>query len=99
MTDVAEAMLPGAETRVVGIRPGEKLHEVMITDDDSRATLELPDRFVIEPTFEFWNHRSYVTRGAVPVPEMFRYASDSNTEWLSVEDIRDLLKRENHLPS
>ncbi|MEP6665445.1 MAG: S41 family peptidase [Nocardioidaceae bacterium] len=67
MTDVAEAMLPGGKTRVVGIRPGEKLHEVMITDDDSRATLELPDRFVIEPTFEFWNHRSYTTRGAVPV--------------------------------
>ena len=94
MTDVAEAMLPGGKTRVVGIRPGEKLHEVMITDDDSRATLELPDRFVIEPTFEFWNHRSYTTRGAVPVAETFRYASDSNTEWLCVEQIRDLLRRE-----
>jgi len=94
MTDVAEAMLPGCKTRIVGIRPGEKLHEVMITDDDSRATLELPDRFVIEPTFEFWDRRSYTTRGAVPVQETFRYASDINTEWLSVEQIRMLLKQE-----
>ena len=96
MTDVAEAMLPGCETRIVGIRPGEKLHEVMITDDDSRATLELSDRFVIEPTFEFWSRRSYTARGAVPVQEMFRYASDSNTEWLGVEDIRALLKQEEY---
>jgi UDP-N-acetylglucosamine 4,6-dehydratase len=99
MTDVAEAMLPGCETRIVGIRPGEKLHEVMITDDDSRATLEMPDRFVIEPTHEFWNHRSYANRGAVPVPEMYRYASDSNTEWLSVEQIRTLLKQERLSPA
>lgn len=97
MTDVAEAMLPGGKTHVVGIRPGEKLHEVMVTDDDSRGTLELPDRYVIEPTFEFWNHRSYTTRGATPVPENFRYSSDSNTEWLTVEQIRTLLKQENLL--
>jgi UDP-N-acetylglucosamine 4,6-dehydratase len=99
MTDVAEAMLPGCETRIVGIRPGEKLHEVMITDDDSRATLELPDRFVIEPTVEFWNRPSYTNRGATPVPEMYRYASDSNTEWLGVEQIRALLKQEQLLPA
>jgi UDP-N-acetylglucosamine 4,6-dehydratase len=92
-------MLPGCETRIVGIRPGEKLHEVMITDDDSRATLELPDRFVIEPTVEFWNRPSYTSRGAVPVPEMYRYASDSNTEWLTVEQIRALLKQEQLLPA
>jgi UDP-N-acetylglucosamine 4,6-dehydratase len=98
MTDVAEAMLPGGRTHVVGIRPGEKLHEVMVTDDDSRATVELPDRYVIEPTFEFWNHRSYVTRGATAVPEGFRYSSDNNTEWLDVDQIRDLLKRENLMP-
>lgn len=97
MTDVAAAMLPDGKTHVVGIRPGEKLHEVMITDDDSRATLELPDRYVIEPTFEFWNHRSYTTRGATPVTENFRYSSDNNTEWLDVAQIRDLLKQENLL--
>lgn len=97
MTDVAEAMLPGGMTHVVGIRPGEKLHEVMITDDDSRATVELSDRYVIEPTFEFWNHQSYTKRGAAPVAENFRYASNSNTEWCDVEQIRALLKRENLL--
>lgn len=97
MLDVAEAMLPGGKTHVVGIRPGEKLHEVMITDDDSRATLEMPDRYLIEPTFEFWSHRSYTARGATPVAESFRYASDNNTEWLDVGQIRALLKRENLL--
>jgi UDP-N-acetylglucosamine 4,6-dehydratase len=99
MTDVAEAMLPGCQTRIVGIRPGEKLHEVMITNDDARATLEMPDRFVIEPTFEFWKHRSYTDRGATPLPEVFRYASDNNTEWLGVEQIRTLLKQEQLLPA
>jgi len=99
MTDVAEAMLPGCETRIVGIRPGEKLHEVMITDDDSRATVELSDRFVIEPNFDFFKHRSYTSRGGAPVPEMFRYASDSNTEWLDVEQIRALLKQEQLSPA
>jgi UDP-N-acetylglucosamine 4,6-dehydratase len=97
MVDVAKAMLPSGKTHAVGIRPGEKIHEVMVTDDDSRATMELPDRYVIEPTIEFWNHRSYATRGATAVPENFRYSSDNNTEWLNVDQIRDLLNRENLL--
>ena len=97
MIDVAQAMLPGGKTHVVGIRPGEKLHEVMITEDDSRATMELPDRYVIEPAIEFWTHRSYTTRGATPVIENFRYSSDNNSEWLGVEQIRDLLNQENLL--
>ena len=97
LVDLATTVAPGLQQKTVGIRPGEKLHEVMITDDDSRATLELSDRFVIEPAFEFWNRRSYITRGAVPVQEMFRYASDTNTEWLSVEQIRTLLKQEDLL--
>jgi UDP-N-acetylglucosamine 4,6-dehydratase len=94
ITDLAEAMLPDCLLNVVGIRPGEKLHEVMVTDDDARATLELPDRYMIEPLFDFWNRKLHSQRGAKMVPEAFRYASDKNTEWLSVDQIRDLLKRE-----
>ena len=94
ITDLAEAMLAGCQLTVVGIRPGEKLHEVMVTDDDARATLELPDRYMIEPLFDFWDRKKHSQVGAKMVPEGFRYASDTNTEWLSVDQIRDLLQRE-----
>jgi UDP-N-acetylglucosamine 4,6-dehydratase len=82
ITDLAEAMAPGLPLEYVGIRPGEKLHEVMVTEDDSRLTLELDDRYIIEPAFSFWNHDSLIKDGARPVPAEFRYASDTNTEWL-----------------
>ena len=87
-------MLPDCRLSVVGIRPGEKLHEVMVTDDDARSTLELPDRYMIEPLFDFWNRKLHSQLGAKTVAEDFRYASDTNTEWLSVVQIRELLKRE-----
>ncbi|WP_204165717.1 UDP-N-acetylglucosamine 4,6-dehydratase (inverting) [Azospirillum sp. TSH58] len=82
ITDLARAMAPQLPHKPVGIRPGEKLHEVMITEDDSRQTFELPDRFVIEPAFAFWTHEPYRRLGAQPVPDGFRYASDTNTDWL-----------------
>ncbi|KAA0675983.1 UDP-N-acetylglucosamine 4,6-dehydratase (inverting) [Roseomonas genomospecies 6] len=82
ITDLAHAMAPHLPHRLVGIRPGEKLHEVMITEDDSRQTFELPDRFVIEPAFAFWTHEPYQRLGARPVADGFRYASDTNTDWL-----------------
>jgi UDP-N-acetylglucosamine 4,6-dehydratase len=91
ITDLAEAMLPNAKFDFVGIRPGEKLHEVMISEDDSRMALELEDRFIIEPLFNFWDRAAYDTRGAVRVAEGFRYASNTNSEWLNVEQIRAML--------
>jgi UDP-N-acetylglucosamine 4,6-dehydratase/5-epimerase len=93
IVDLAEAMLPGGKHEFVGIRPGEKLHEVMISEDDARMTLELPDRYVIEPLFDFWSRTSYEKRGAKRVEESFRYASNTNKEWLEVEQIRDLLSK------
>lgn len=91
VTDLAEAMLPGGDHEIVGIRAGEKLHEVMVSEDDARITLELPDRYVIEPLFDYWNRTHYVDRGATPVPESFVYASNINTAWLGVEEIRALI--------
>ena len=91
ITDLAEAMLPGCEQKIVGIRPGEKVHEVMITEDDSRSTLELDDRYVIEPQFDYWSRTPYANRGATQVTENFRYSSDSNTDWLNPSQIRDLI--------
>ena len=82
VADLATAMAPDLEHRVVGIRPGEKLHEALITEDDSRSTLELGDRYVIEPAFAYWSRRPYSEAGAVPVEDGFRYASDNNPAWL-----------------
>ena len=75
----------GARTcthRIVGIRPGEKLHETMITEDDARSTVELDDRYVIEPAFAWWDRTTFEGRRAKRVADDFRYASDTNAEWL-----------------
>ncbi|NUB10430.1 UDP-N-acetylglucosamine 4,6-dehydratase (inverting) [Azospirillum sp. Vi22] len=91
ITDLARAMAPHLPHKQVGIRPGEKLHEVMITEDDSRQTFELPDRFVIEPAFAFWTHEPYQRLGAKPVADGFRYASDTNGDWLDGARLMRLL--------
>lgn len=90
MTDLARAMVPDRPYRVVGIRPGEKLHEIMITPEDSRQTQELSDRFVIGPSFAFWS-RDDVVPGGKPVPEGFSYASDTNSVWLTDDEIRRMI--------
>lgn len=91
IVDVARALAPGLPHKVIGIRPGEKLHEVMITEDDSRQTFELPDRFVIEPAFAFWTHEPYQRLGARPVADGFRYASDINDDWLDGDGLVRLM--------
>jgi UDP-N-acetylglucosamine 4,6-dehydratase/5-epimerase len=93
VVDLVEAMLPGGSHTVIGIRPGEKLHEVMVSEDDARVTLELPDRYVIEPLFDFWDRTHYVDRGAVPVADTFAYASNTNAHWLDLEGIKALIAR------
>jgi UDP-N-acetylglucosamine 4,6-dehydratase len=91
VADLAHSMAPDLPTRVIGIRPGEKLHEVMVTEDDSRQTLELDDRYVIEPAFNFWAREPYIDLGAKPVPDGFRFASDTNTDWLDASRLAQLL--------
>lgn len=93
VVDLAEAMLPSSENRIVGIRPGEKLHETMISEDDARSTLELPDRYVMEPLFDFWSRTPYERRSATHVAENFSYVSNTNREFLDVSQIAALLKR------
>ena len=91
--DLAEAMMPGVNLEFVGIRPGEKLHEMMISEDDARATIELSDRYIIEPMFEFWDHDHYEQIESKKVGENFRYASNTNRQWLNVPQIRELLQQ------
>ncbi|HUR87791.1 MAG TPA: UDP-N-acetylglucosamine 4,6-dehydratase (inverting) [Ramlibacter sp.] len=97
ITDIAEAVAPGVPTRLVGIRPGEKLHEVMCPRDDSHLTLEFDQHFTIQPSISFNIHPDYATSAAGergrPVGEDFEYSSGTNPHVLSVEGIRELLAR------
>jgi UDP-N-acetylglucosamine 4,6-dehydratase len=89
--DLALALAPDLPQRIVGIRPGEKLHEVMITEDDARNTVELADRYVIEPTMIFRDWKKTSASRGKSVAENFRYASDNNGEWLKPADLRRIL--------
>ena len=90
MVDLARALAPNLPHKIIGIRPGEKLHEVMITEDHARNTVEFPDRYVIEPDSVSWT--GHVLRdGATPVQDGFRYASDNNTEWLDAASLKRLI--------
>lgn len=89
--DIARCLAPLLPLRAVGIRPGEKLHELMVTEDDSRHTLELADRYIIEPAFSFWQRENYIETGAKPVADGFSYTSDNNDEWLVGDELCDYL--------
>jgi UDP-N-acetylglucosamine 4,6-dehydratase len=91
IVDLAKALAPELPHDIVGIRPGEKLHEVMVTEDDARSTLEIDDRYIIEPSFHWWSRRSFGEDGAKPVPPNMRYASDTNTQWLDAARLREML--------
>lgn len=90
--DLAFAIAPDATHEVVGIRPGEKLHETLISADDSRNTLEFDDRFIVTPAFPFWTTEHLEPLGARPVGEDFSYTSDSNLENLSRDQLAALLR-------
>mgnify|MGYP001563200061 FL=1 len=90
--DMARAIAPECKHNIIGIRPGEKLHEVMITDDDARHTLEFGDYYVVEPEFDWWSNEKHIANGAKQVPEGFRYASNTNNRWLTAEELKELIK-------
>ncbi|KAF1081482.1 MAG: UDP-N-acetylglucosamine 4,6-dehydratase (inverting) [Candidatus Rifleibacterium amylolyticum] len=91
LTDLAQAIAPGCRYSIIGVRPGEKLHEMMISRDDSRNLYEYGDRYIKLPDFPFW--KVVLPEGATAVPEGFEYSSDSNSQWLDVEGLKNLLKQ------
>lgn len=88
--DLAKAIAPECKTEIIGIRPGEKLHETMITKDDARMTDEFRDYFIIKPDFRYFGRR-YNEEEAKPVPEGFEYNSGTNTWWLTIEELRHMI--------
>ena len=93
-TEVASAIAPGRKQHSIGIRPGEKLNELMITSDDARNTLEMDDRYIITPAFEFSGKSFRFIEGAKPVDPRFSYASDTNKEWLDKESLLRLIEQQ-----
>jgi len=84
--DLAKAVAPGCEVEDIGIRPGEKLHEVLLSEDEARDAVELDDMFVIRPAHPWWNSNAW-SSGRQPA-DGYRYASDSNVQWLGVEELK-----------
>ncbi len=89
--DLANCLAPNLPVHDIGIRPGEKLHEVMITEDDARTTVDLGDRYIIQPAFKEWTSANKKSPSAMPVADGFRYASDTNEQWLSDEGLKKLI--------
>jgi UDP-N-acetylglucosamine 4,6-dehydratase len=89
VVDLAEALAPNARQEIIGIRPGEKIHEVLLTEDESRVAAGFEDHYTIYPQFPFWRDDDY-QRGD-PLPPEYRYSSDRNDEWLEADDLRDLV--------
>lgn len=87
--DLAKAIAPECETKIVGIRPGEKLHEAMIMEDDARHTLEFDTYYAILPELSWWKNSAY--EGGQKLSEGFAYTSDNNTEWLTIEALKELV--------
>jgi len=89
VVDMAEAMAPEATRKIIGIRPGEKLHEVLMTSEESRHATAFEDRFAIYPNFPFWRASGYPQ--GEELPPGFVYSSDNNDQWMTTEELRSIV--------
>jgi UDP-N-acetylglucosamine 4,6-dehydratase len=91
--DLARAVTPKAKIEIIGIRPGEKIHELMISSDDAINTLEYDSYFVIQPAHPWWDNLEYIKlSGGKRVNEEFTYDSGSNTQWMTIEDMKEIIR-------
>jgi len=90
VADLAEIIAPKARKKIIGIRPGEKLHEILLTEEESRHTKEFEDYFIIEPEFSFWNRDNF-NNGKL-LTDRFQYTSGTNTQWITREEMDNMLK-------
>lgn len=93
ITDLAQAMLPGCDMPEVGIREGEKLHEIMITTEDSLHTYEYEKHYIVYPQMNYWDEKKVIPGGR-KLEYGFSYSSDNNKQWYSVVELRELLKKQ-----
>jgi UDP-N-acetylglucosamine 4,6-dehydratase len=91
VVELARALAPGSRIEYIGIRPGEKLHEVLISEDEARHTIEMADMFVVQPAEALWFGYAWNDRGR-PLPEGYSFASDTNDRWLDEPEMRRLLE-------
>jgi len=89
ITDLAEAIAPSCETEIIGIRPGEKLHETLVSREEARLTVRAGDKLVIQPAYPWWSTQNWCA--GQPVAEDFEYTSDHNEDWLTVEQLRAIV--------
>ena len=90
IVDLARVIAPESEIENIGIRPGEKLHEVLIHEDEARSAVELEDMYVVQPSAELWFGYDWKDNGT-SLPEGFRYASNTNKDWLTVDQINEII--------
>ncbi|MFZ0309713.1 MAG: UDP-N-acetylglucosamine 4,6-dehydratase (inverting) [Candidatus Sulfotelmatobacter sp.] len=90
LVDLAEAVAPGCEVEYIGIRPGEKLHEVLLSEDEARTAVELDDMYIVQPSHPWWKKGNWVQ--GRELPPGFRYTSDSNKQWLNHEQLQELIE-------
>jgi UDP-N-acetylglucosamine 4,6-dehydratase/5-epimerase len=90
LVDLAKAIAPECELDVVGVRPGEKVHETLVAADESRHTLDVDDMFVIQPAHPWWSQQTWVH--GKPLPDGFSYTSDNNPDWLEVVQLQEMLE-------
>lgn len=88
ITDLADAIAPGVERKIIGIRPGEKIHETLLTEEEARHSRDFNDYFIIEPEYPLWG--GFRLEGGEPLAPGFQYTSDGNSHWLSKEELRTL---------
>jgi UDP-N-acetylglucosamine 4,6-dehydratase/5-epimerase len=90
--DLAKAIAPNAKTEIIGIRPGEKLHEVMISSDDALNTIEFESHYVIQPSHPWWDNLKYIKiKNGKAVENDFVYSSDNNSDWLTVDRLKQYI--------
>ena len=93
ITELVKAIAPDAKIEIIGIRPGEKLHEVMISSDDAINTIEFDNYFVIQPAHPWWDNIKYLEiNGGKKVEENFTYSSERNNDWLNAKELKEIIK-------
>ena len=90
VTDLADVVAPQARRNITGIRPGEKINEILLTEEEARHAREFDDYFVIEPEFPFW--RAEKLKGGRPLSTGFKYTSDNNSQWLTKDELEKMVE-------